>query len=591
LPIAAFVLALAASSQPAAAASPGWSRARSTHFEVLTDAGEPVALHAAARLETLRTALAALFPPRPSDERPLVAILLASGSSFEELVPRKHRKPREVAGFFQGCGEWDAIVARIATEPRGPFTSLDHEYAHVALNRSLPAQPLWAAEGLAELLSGGELLASDARFGASEPGLERRAEQAAVPLAALLRAEPDSRAYLSGDEAGFYPGSWALARWVVAGQGLAGLRALLEELSTREDPVAAFEARLGPLATVEAGILDVPRAPLLHVGLDPLAATPAEARLDAPSRAEIDHRLGELLLHEGELARAQARLERARAASPGDAAIALSLAELMLRSGERAQARRELERTLAASPDDARALLYDARLRLDEARTAGTPLAPAEEERLVSRLERALAQAPGLYEAALMLVELRPRPYAERRRALLPVFEQDPSRTDVALALASLDRKSRDLASAADVLRRAREAAREPAYRFLCDRELRELADYQAATAEVRGRLIHVECRPDGGLRFTVDAPPSVLLLEAAAANAFMVYGAGEPGGAELLCGLQDRPLVVRYEKLEPPEHGVQGRVVWLSLPPPDERAGRPGPASGRPRKPRKASS
>jgi tetratricopeptide (TPR) repeat protein len=550
-----------------------------------------VALHAAARLEALRTALAALFPPRPSDERPLVAIVLASGSSFEELVPRKHRKPREVAGFFQGCGEWDAIVARIATERRGPFTSLDHEYAHVALNRSLPAQPLWAAEGLAELLSGGELMAPEARFGASEPELEQRASKGALAPATLLRAEPDSKAYLSGDEAGFYPGSWALARFVVARQGLAGLRALLEELSAREDPVVAFEARLGPLATVEAGIRDVAGAPLLKVALDPLAATPGEPRLDVPSRAEIDHRLGELLLHEGELARAEPRLERARASSPNDAAIALSLAELRLRSGQRAQARREVERTLAASPDDARAILYDARLRLDEARTAGTALAPAEEDRLVSRLERALAQAPALYEAALMLVELRPRPYAERRRALAPVFEQDPSRTEVALALASLDRKSRDLASAADVLRRAREAAREPAYRFLCDRELRELAAYQAATAEVRGRLIHVECRPDGGLRFTVDAPPSVLLLEAASTRAFLVEGAGEPGAAELVCGLQDRPLVVRYEKLEPPERGVQGRVVWLSLPAAEERGGAAGSVAGRPRKPRKASS
>jgi hypothetical protein len=261
--------------------------------------------------------------------------------------------------------------------------------------------------------------------------------------------------------------------------------------------------------------------------------------------------------------------------------IRISHAELMLQSGQPAQARREVERTLAVSPDDARALLYDARLRLDEARSAGVPIAPPEEDRLVSRLERALAQAPDLYEAALLLVELRPQPYAERRQALAPVFEQDPSRTDVALAIAGLDRKARDLAAAEAVLRRAREAAREPAYRFLCERELDELAAYQAATAEVRGRLIHVECRPDGSLRFTVDAPPSVLLLEAASSRAFLVYGAGESGagGAELVCGLQDRPLVVRYERLDPPKGSVTGRVVWLSVPGPDAAARR---AAGR---------
>jgi Flp pilus assembly protein TadD len=581
-PAPALVFFLAASSAPATAASSGWTRARSAHFEVLTDAGAPVALHAAERLEALRAAFAALLPPRPGDERPLVAIVLASGSSFEELVPRKHRRPREVAGFFQGCGEWDAIVARVATERRGPFTSLDHEYAHVALNRSLAAQPLWAAEGLAELLSGGELETGEGRFGSAVPELERPAGLKPTPLATLLRAQPDSSAYLAGDEAAFYPSSWALARWLVARQGLAGLRTLLDELAAADDPVAAFEARLGPLAAVQAAMLDVPREPLLQVGVD----TSAVPQLNEPSRAELDHRLGELLLREGELARSKQRLERARDASPADTAVALTLAELMLRSGQRAEARREVERALAASPDDPRALLYDARVRVDEARSAGTPIPPAEEERLVSRLERALVRAPGLYEAALMLVELRPQPYAERRKALAPVFEQDPSRTEVALALALLDRKARDLAGAEAVLRRAREAAREPAYRFLCDRELQELAAYQAATAEVRGRLIHVECRPDGGLRFTVDAPPSVLLLEAESSRAFMVYGAGEAGGAELVCGLQDRPLVVRYERMEPPRGGVQGRVVWLSLP---DEAGLPG--SAQPRKPRKASS
>jgi hypothetical protein len=588
---AALVLALAASSSAATDSGPGWTRARSAHFEVLTDAGEPVAVHAAERLETLRAALAGLFPARAVDERPLVAIVLANGSRFEELVPRKHRRPREVAGFFQGCGEWDAIVARVATERRGPFTSLDHEYVHVALNRSLPAQPLWAAEGLAELLSGGELESEVARFGAAVPELERHAVDKPTPLATLLRAQPDSSAYLSGTEAGFYPSSWALARWTVARHGLPGLRLLLEELSTGGDPVAAFEARLGPLAAVQSALLDVPRAPLLRVALDASARSLSEPRLDAPSRAELDHRLGELLLREGELARSKVRLERARDASPADVAITISLAELMLRSGQRAEARREVEQALAAAPDDPRALLYDARLRLDEARSAGTPLPPAEEEQLVSRLERALARAPALYEAALLLVELRPRPYAERRKALAPVFEQDPSRTDVALAMALLDRKARDLAGAEAVLRRAREAAREPAYRFLCDRELQELAAYQSATAEVRGRLIHVECRPDGGLRFTVDAPPSVLLLEAASSRAFMVYGAGEAGGAELVCGLQDRALVVRYERLEPPVGGAQGRVIWLSALGADEAAGRADAASARPRKLRKPAS
>jgi Tfp pilus assembly protein PilF len=312
-----------------------------------------------------------------------------------------------------------------------------------------------------------------------------------------------------------------------------------------------------------------------------VARPSASLQLDAPSRAELEYRMGELLLREGELARSQPRLERAVADAPDSVPARISLAELRLSNGEPDLARRELERALAASPDDLRALLYDARLRLAESRAAGVALAPEVEKHLVSQLEQALARAPDLYEAALLLVELRPQPYAERRRALEPVFEQDPARTEVALAIAGLDRKQRDLAAAERVLRRAREAATEPAYRFLCDRELAEIAEYRSATAEVHGRLIHLECRSDGSLRFTVDAPHALLLLEAASARSFLVYGAGEASGeSELVCGLQDRPLVVRYQRLDAPEGSVQGRVLWLSLPVPGgaprRRAGTP---------------
>jgi len=578
---AALVLALVAASGADTPLTTGWTRARSDHFEVLTDAGEPLARHAAERLEQLRVVLLSLFPPRTTGERRIVAIVLANGSTFAELVPRRHRKAQQVAGFYQGCGEWDAIVARLSVEPQGPFAALDHEYAHLVLNRSLPAQPLWVAEGLAELLSDADLEGGEARLGAARPELEARARESTEPLAKLLQLRHDSPEYLGGSgEVGLYPSSWALARWVVARHGLSGLRAFLEAVADGEDPLAAFDERLAPLASAQATLFDVPPTPLLRVARDaPGSSASGSLQADVPGRAELEYRLGELLLRAGELARSQQHLERALADAPESVPARISLAELHLRAGEPALARRELERALAVSPDDPGALLYDARLRLAQARADGVPLAPEAEERLVSQLEHALARAPDLYEAALLLVELRPKPYAQRRKALEPVFEQDPARTEVALAIAALQLKERDLAAAERVLRRAREATSEPAYRFLCDHELDEIAEYRAATAEVRGRLIHLECRPDGSLRFTVDAAPALLLLEAASARSFLVYGAGEGSReSELDCGLQDRPVVVRYARPDAPEAGVQGRVLWLSFPDSDKPAARRRP-------------
>ena len=100
---AALSLALvAASGAGVDVPEPAWSRARSAHFEVLTDAGEPLARHAALRLETLRGVLLQLFPPRIDHERRLVAIVLASGSSFEQLVPRRHQQPQPGRGLLPG---------------------------------------------------------------------------------------------------------------------------------------------------------------------------------------------------------------------------------------------------------------------------------------------------------------------------------------------------------------------------------------------------------------------------------------------------------------------------------------------------------
>src|SRR5262245_4672657 len=107
LPAALALVAAVAAGPPedGQGASPGYARVRTPHFEVLTDAGAPLARHAAERLEALRAALAELFPPRLPGERRIVAIVLASRSRFERLTPRQHAQRRSLAGFFQGGSE------------------------------------------------------------------------------------------------------------------------------------------------------------------------------------------------------------------------------------------------------------------------------------------------------------------------------------------------------------------------------------------------------------------------------------------------------------------------------------------------------
>jgi tetratricopeptide (TPR) repeat protein len=542
---------------------------------VLTDAGAPLAGNVARRLETLRQVLLELFPPRSAGERHVVVIALASRATFEHLVPSRHAQARRLGGFFQGGSEWDTIVARLSLQPPGPYAAFDHEYAHLVLNRSLPAQPVWVAEGLAELVSDAQLDAPEAALGARQANLETQARAEASSLASLLGVRHDSPEYLGGkDDAALYARAWALARWTLARHGQAGLRAFLDDLSQGRDAAEAFAARFGALDAAQATLYDLPPGPLVRVPLRVDEATSGGA-LDAPSPAEVEHRLGELLLQGGETAKARAHIERALAAAPDYAPARLSLADLHLRSGDRAGARRELDLVLRLAPDDPAALLRRARLQVDDALQEGVELAPAAEDRVVAQLERALAGSPSLYEAALMLAELRPQPYAGRIAALLPVFEADPARTEVALSLAALHVRRRDLAAAQAVLARACVGARDPAYLFLCERRLEQVASYAAATVEVRGRLRELLCRPDGSLAFMVETEGGVLRLEAASSRSFLVYGQEASGESDLVCGAQGRTIVVRYRSSGTPT--VQGEVVWLSFPESEPAAGRPG--------------
>jgi tetratricopeptide (TPR) repeat protein len=548
----------------ASGAASGWSRVRTAHFEVLTDAGAPLAGNVAQRLETLRSVLLDVFPPRAAGERLVVVIALASRDTFEHLVPSRHAQARRLGGFFQGGSEWDTIVARLSLEAPGPYAAFDHEYAHLVLNRSLPAQPVWVAEGLAELMSDAQLEGPEAQIGARQADLEAQARAAAWTLASLLGVRHDSPEYLGAkDDAALYARAWALARWTLFRHGQPGLRVFLDDVAQGRDAAEAFVARFGALDAAQATLYDLPPGPLvrrpLRADLDAAGGPP-----DAPSAAEVEHRLGELLLQGGETAKARAHVERALAAAPDYAPARLSLADLYLRGGDRAAARRELDRALRLAPDDPAALLRSVRLQLDDALQEGVELSAAAEDRVVAQLERALAGAPGLYEAALLLAELRPQPYAGRIAALLPVFEADPARTEVALSLAALHVKRRDLASAQGVLARACAAARDPAYLFLCERRLEQVEAYASATVQVRGRLLELVCRPDGSLAFMVETPGGVLRLEAASTRSFLVYEQEASAESDLVCGAHGRTIVVRYRPSGTPT--VQGEVVWLSF-------------------------
>jgi tetratricopeptide (TPR) repeat protein len=548
------------------AAGEEWARVRSPHLEVLSDAGEAPAREAARRLERLREVFRELFPAREAAERPITLLILESRGRFSGLVPEA-RRGREVAGFFQGGSERDYAVLHLSPERARPFAAAEHEYAHLILNRSLRAQPVWVAEGLADMLSDAVLEGGEARLGARLAEYEAFLEEGGgLSLERLLRVRYDSPEYLGGRESAVvYAHSWALARWVIHRHGVAGLRSFLDAVGEGRDPSRAFVEVFGDLTRAEATLQDVPAGPLFRVTLE--GRLDARLGTDRPPPADVEQRLGDLLAQGGDTRAARAHLERALEIDPGHVAARSSLGELLLRQGEWAAARRELERALEIEPEDPAVALRLIRLRRSEALSRGVALAAEVEAQMVADLERVVAAAPQLYEAAVLLAGLRPEPYAHRIALLEPLFDQQPDRTQIAQVLSSLHVKRRDLAAARDVLERGRAAARDPSYRHLCEHLLARLESFETQTAEVEGLLTHLACRPDGSLGFTIVADPTSVELEAPSTQSFFVYTAeGAAREHELLCGAQELPVVARYMPSGGSGARVDGTLLWISM-------------------------
>lgn len=562
-------LALAGAALIAASSAPDapWTRARSAHFEVLSDAGAAPAREAARRLERLRTVLLELFPNPDDTRRDITVLVVEDTHRFRELVPRERRNAARLAGFFLGGSERDYAVLRLSSEVLRPFEPIEHEYAHLILNGSLPSQPVWLAEGLAELLSGGLLDGTEARLGAVRPEHESLLRQDGAPrLRELLMVGYDSPTYLGhGDGGALYAGSWALVRWVVHRRGLQALSAYAATVAQGADPGRAFATSIADPREAQATLLDVPPGPVLRVPQHGTAHGPVS--VDAPSRADVEHRLGDVLLQGGHSREARVHFRRALEVDPAHLPSRTSLGGLLADEGQWEAARQELEAVLERDPENPAARLRLARLHVAEALQRGVPLSPAVEARVVTDLEAALDAAPELYEAALLLASLRAEPEEDLVRRLEPLFEQQPERTIVAQTLSQLYLQRGDVESARRILERGRDAARDDAARYLCAHLLARLEGFSAATVEVRGDLVYLDCRDDGSLRFSISADPRSVKLEAASTRSFVVHGTADPDRqVEFLCGHQDRPITVRYDPAGARGTEVNGRVLWLAL-------------------------
>jgi tetratricopeptide (TPR) repeat protein len=138
-------------SSPAAEQSP-WLEIHSTHYTVITDAGEKRGKEVALRFEQMRAVFATLLmKERLSEPLPLTIFAFKSDKTYYQSAPLRQGQPIDVAGFFLSGEDQNFIVLNLFEVE--PWRAVAHDFAHLLLNSNYPPAQGWFDEGLAEYFS------------------------------------------------------------------------------------------------------------------------------------------------------------------------------------------------------------------------------------------------------------------------------------------------------------------------------------------------------------------------------------------------------------------------------------------------------
>jgi hypothetical protein len=142
---------LSASSARETEPSP-WLEIHSTHFTVITDAGEKKGKEVALRFEQMRSVFAILLmKDRLNEPLPLTILAFKNDKDYYQTAPLRQGQPISVPGFFVPATDQNFIVLNMFEVE--PWRAVAHDFAHLLLNYNYPPVEGWFDEGLAEYFS------------------------------------------------------------------------------------------------------------------------------------------------------------------------------------------------------------------------------------------------------------------------------------------------------------------------------------------------------------------------------------------------------------------------------------------------------
>jgi tetratricopeptide (TPR) repeat protein len=305
------------------AAEPTWLKVQAPSFGVISQLDEKDTLAWAVGFEQFIGALHGLYRTDEVALPPLTIVLFRSPRDFAPYRLRTDSGQAAVAGFFGNTGDWSVIG--MPGSGRGSETrqTIYHEAVHWFVASSDTPQPLWFAEGLAEVLSTFEVVDGKGRWGqAIADNVEYLSYAGLLPMEDLLRASQDDSLHGGGRDK-YYPQAWAFVHSLMFGNGgvdAGKLAAFLRELQVSDldtATAAAFGKSYDELTKDLRRYLDRGRYGYAEIALRDRSA---DMRVEPASEANVAFALGRLAAVGGNLDIARTHAEQVTALMPSSPA-------------------------------------------------------------------------------------------------------------------------------------------------------------------------------------------------------------------------------------------------------------------------------
>ena len=256
------VLMFAGTCSVAGASGDHWTEVSSSHFEVVTNAGEKQARHILDQFERMRWVFQTLFPKVNVDPpSPIMVFAAKNGKTFQSVEPQAYLAKGELslAGYFLTSQDKNYILVRLDAEQEHACATVYHEYTHLQFRNAGSWMPLWLNEGLAEFFQNTDIHEKDVILGqASVNDLMLLRQERLIPLPVLLKVDASSPYYHEEQKGSiFYAESWALTHMLMITDRenkAERLQTYLNLMAHHEDSVVAAEKAFGDLKRLQTSL-------------------------------------------------------------------------------------------------------------------------------------------------------------------------------------------------------------------------------------------------------------------------------------------------------------------------------------------------